>query len=337
MPAVQLSRCFLGVGFCVIPSTALAQAGSGRVGAVQAFDHATELMAQGKIAEACPVFAASLKLDPQIGAALHLADCYAKNGQLATAWSSFKDAEEMARVRADERATFAHDQAAQLEPRLSRLTINALGSLPAGLEVRVDGVVLPTALLGTATPVDPGRHVVESSAPGCKPWSSTVQVEGEAQRASVVLPTLEKLQSSSAVSNEGGPAMVDAGVSSPDAGGASLRTLGWVGIGAGAIGLGVGTAFLIQKDRTVTERDNICPGYHDCSQDQAADIRARTSTASGQLTISTVGFIAGGLLAAGGVVSLVLGFKHQPSRDKTALVAPLINSDTLGMAGWMRW
>ncbi len=341
----------MGVGCWLVSSGALAQSGSGRASAVQAFDHASELMSQGKIAEACPLFAASFKLDPQLGAALHLADCHAKNGQLASAWSTFKDAEEMARARGDDRAAFAHDQLAQLQPRLNRLTISAPSSPPPGLEVRVDGVVLPAALWGTGTPVDPGRHVVELRAPGYMPWSSTLQVVGEAQRVSVVGPMLQKAQPGTAAAAAGptapsdgttsalagGPITTDAGVSSRSPGSTNLQLFGWVGVGAGVAGLGLGTLFLIKKNATVEERDKICPGYRECTLDQASDIRTHTNDASRQLTMSAIGFAAGGLLAAGGVMALVLSSKQRSSADQAAFVAPVVGPGTLGLSGAMKW
>ena len=102
---------------------AFAQDATSRATAVQLFDEGDRLMAAGKFAQACPKYAASNKLDPQLGALLHLADCYAKNGQVASAWTSFRDAAEIAQQRDDGRAAFATEQANLLEPRLSRLTL----------------------------------------------------------------------------------------------------------------------------------------------------------------------------------------------------------------------
>src|SRR5690349_1100855 len=104
-------------------SVASAQDPAAKASAVQLFDEADKLMATGNISAACPKYAASMKLDPQLGALLHLADCYARNGQVASAWGAFREAEEMARNRGDDRANLAREQAAALEPRLSRLTV----------------------------------------------------------------------------------------------------------------------------------------------------------------------------------------------------------------------
>src|SRR6187399_829900 len=56
------------------------------------FLEAKKLAAAGKLAEACPKFAESNRLDRGAGTLIHLADCYEKNGQSASAWATFKDA-----------------------------------------------------------------------------------------------------------------------------------------------------------------------------------------------------------------------------------------------------
>ncbi len=159
---------------------AAAQDPAARAQAVQLFDAADKLMHDGQISAACPKYAASMKLDPQLGALLHLADCYAKNGQVASAWGSFREAEEMARMKNDDRASYAKEQAAQLEPRLSHLTVLVPDSANLqGLEVRVDGSPISSGAWSLPSPVDRGPHNVEARAPGHQPWSSTVKVTGD--------------------------------------------------------------------------------------------------------------------------------------------------------------
>src|SRR5689334_5913935 len=61
------------------------------------FRQGKELMGKGQIAEACAAFDASQKLDPTIATLLNQAACREKNGQLATAWGLFLEAERQTR------------------------------------------------------------------------------------------------------------------------------------------------------------------------------------------------------------------------------------------------
>jgi formylglycine-generating enzyme required for sulfatase activity len=66
------------------------------------FREAKDLVTGGKTAEACPKFAESQRLDPQIGTLLYLATCHSQEGKSATAWAEF--------LQAADQAARAHDE-----------------------------------------------------------------------------------------------------------------------------------------------------------------------------------------------------------------------------------
>ena len=169
------------------------QDASGRALAVELFDQAEELFKQDQLALACPKYAESYRLDPQLGVLIYLGECYEKNGQLASAWATFREAEEVARVRGDARVRRARERIDALQPRLSRLTVKVPDtSRLRGLSILRDGAPLVDAAWGVATPIDPGTHVIEVTAPGHRSWRNELSVPAEKSALVVDVPLLEE-------------------------------------------------------------------------------------------------------------------------------------------------
>jgi hypothetical protein len=149
-------------------------------------------MAEGKFAEACPKFAESYRLDPATGTLLNLASCHEGEHKVATAWLEFTEAVASAkRDHRDDRVKFAEEHLAAIEPKLSRLSVTVASDADiAELKVQVDGVVVLAAARGIPTPVDPGEHVIEATAPGRKSWSQRIKVGEQAQSLTVTVPLL---------------------------------------------------------------------------------------------------------------------------------------------------
>lgn len=336
-PATWLGTMAAGV-VSLAAAPAAAQDPAARAQAVQLFDAADKLMHDGQVSAACPKYAASMKLDPQLGALLHLADCYAKNGQVASAWGSFREAEEMARMKNDERASFAKDQAAALEPRLSHLTVVVPDSANLqGLEVRVDGSPLTSGAWSLPSPVDRGPHSVEARAPGHQPWSSSVTVSRDAQEVRVEIPVLGESAAPALAATTpppregGGPVEVRL-----DDSGSPIRTLGWVGIGVGAASLGLGAVFLVQRDSKLEQRNNVCPSRIGCTEGEKAQLVSLTSDARSAQTIATAGFAIGGGLVVAGIIA-VIAAPGPRAHTESAWLVPAVAPHVLGLAGGTTW
>lgn len=157
------------------------------------FDEGRTLLEAGKIEPACAKFAASEKLDPASGTLLNLGDCYEKLGRTATAWITFRDAEVEAHRTADERReAAASTRALALEPRLSRVVIQAPPNVDT-VVVKLDDVALPPGSLGQRVPVDPGTHHVHVDASGYESWEGTLDVPARASVRTLAIPALAKI------------------------------------------------------------------------------------------------------------------------------------------------
>jgi hypothetical protein len=148
------------------------------------FSEGRKLMDQGNVAAACTKFEESNKADPAAGTQLNLAMCWEKLGKTASAWSMYMQvASAMTSSGRNDRAQFAQSHAAALLPTLSKLAITA----PVGSSIRVDGVAWSAALTGIATPVDPGRHTIDASAPNKPAFHRVVDVPANAATMTVAV------------------------------------------------------------------------------------------------------------------------------------------------------
>jgi hypothetical protein len=270
--------------------TARAQDNSAAVEAL--FAEGKKLVAEGKLADACPKFLASYNLENRSGTLLNLADCYEKTGKLATAWARFLEAKALAtRAAQADRAELASQRAAALEPRLSKLTIN-VATPPAGLVVSRDGVVLAAAVYGVAVPVDGGKHTLTASAPGKTSWTQEVDVGETGDQKSFDVPHLP---------DAAGPA---GATLDEEKHGVSTRTIAGIvvaGVGVVSVGLGSYFGFAAIGKKNDSNSNGNC-GFDGQPNDCTAQGVSLRSTAVTDATISTVLIIGGAAAAAGGVV-----------------------------------
>lgn len=159
------------------------------------FRQGRDLMAAGKIAEACTAFAESQKLEPAVTTLLNLAGCREKNNQLASAWGFFLDAERQTRsagATTEQLHSIAQDRAQKLEGRLSTLTIQVpADSRVGGLELSRNGEVVDGATFNKALPIDGGTYTIAARAPGNEDWTTTVTVGVEHDAKTVAVPKLK--------------------------------------------------------------------------------------------------------------------------------------------------
>ncbi len=202
-----------------------------------------------------------------------------------------------ARVEAERHATL-------LGERIPSIVVKVDG-LPRGqdLHVSVDGVALPPAAALLPIRVNPGRHRLVASSDVTHDASKDVELS-EHQNITVALSLKARPASETTVA-----------ATSPESSGSTLRTVGMIGAGVGFAGLVVGTMFGLQASSKQDAAD--CPN-NVCRDDAAAStLRAANDAA----TISTVAFIAGGVLTAGGATLWLLG-SSRSSKTATVRLTP---------------
>jgi hypothetical protein len=285
-------------------STARAQDNSAAVEAL--FSEGKKLMAEGKVADACPKFLASYTLEHRVGTLLNLADCYEKNKQFASAWARFVEAKTLAsRNNQTERANYAAQHAAAIESRRSTLSI-VVDHPPPGLVVKRDGVVVDAAVYGVLVPIDGGAHTIESSASGKISKTETVTVGAEGDKKTYAVP-----------------ALVDAPKVAPDlpppdirSRGMSTRAIAGLAIaGGGVLAAGVGAFFGATALSKKSDSSPYCNvgGVKDDCYGQGVSLR---SDAVSDATLSSVLVGVGAAAVVGGVVLWLTA----PSANMTATV-----------------
>ncbi|MFT3769466.1 MAG: hypothetical protein QM820_28850 [Minicystis sp.] len=277
------------------------------------FRDAKKLMARGKVPEACEKFASSYKIDAAGGTLINLAMCHEIEGRTAAAWAEFNEALSVARKQGRvDRQKAANEHIAALEKRLSRLTITvpATGA-PAGLEVKIDGIVVAREALGTAIPVDPGDHLVTATATEKRPFETKISMK-EGQRQDLPLPAFEV-----AAAPPPPP---------PEPSGRWKLPVGIAALGAGAVLLGVGTYFGVRAVSSGGKVSEQCPQKMCTPEGLAAlaDGRSAASVANGTL-------IAGGAAAVAGTVLVIVGALSAPApeapRAARLQITPVIGPD----------
>lgn len=293
------------------------------------FDHAKELMTQGRLAEACPKLEESQRLDPKSGTLINLAACYEQAGRLASAWTKYLEAATAAKVAGNpEREAVARDRARALAPRVSKLVLVVAPGLKglAGLQITRDGVIVGEPGWGVALPSDSGEHHVVAKAPGHEPFEAKVTVEGEGKTATVVVPELVALPPA-----PGTPGTRDARGTEPTRS-TARRGLGGARIAAliagsvGVVGVGVGTAFGLASKAKHDEAEQYCTGA------ACTDPRGVTAGDAAQTNgnISTAFMVVGGI----GLASAVTLWLTAPPRTSESPSAQLgLGVGTLQMKG----
>jgi hypothetical protein len=198
----------------------------------------------------------------------------------------------------------ARAAATSLISRIPRLTIRVSGAPPEKANVTLDGKPVPVEFIGKAIAVDPGQHIVSHRAEGMQLASVSVLLKERAdEKLTLNLVAEAREPVVTAAPAEAAPPSPPPVKPTPSEPAASwtAQLPGYAMLGLGAVGLVAGSvtgAMTLSQASSVTEdcTGNVCPSYLADEADAARSLG----------TISTVSFVVGAALVAGGGVWLAL-------------------------------
>jgi hypothetical protein len=271
------------------------------------FDRALALQTAGDWAGALALLkeVAAVRATPQVR--FNIALCEENLGRLVAALGDYELAAADARTeKAEKVAVEVSARLEALRQRIPRVVVER-GRGADTATVRLDGIPLGDAVIGTPMPADPGPHTVEASAPGFSSFKRTLRlVEGRTETLRLDLEPLPRDEPPPPVRRE----------APPSSGG---RTAGFVVGGIGLASLGAAGVLFYLRSNAIDDLDRVCgPDRQSCPEG------SRDRIDEGQLytTLGNVGLVAGAAGAGLGLVLIFASGDGQPARASLTPTAP---------------
>lgn len=289
-------RWLLCALFVVGPTWAQGLGPNAPPGASQRYEIAKRHYRKGEFEKAAREFKAALAMHPSAKLAFNWARSAERAEKIADAIEAYRRYLELAPTAKD------RGQVEKLIPVLEeRLRDSypevAIITRPSGAQIFVDGAKEP---LGAATPTTvrlrPGAHTLRFVATGHEALDRSLQVK-PGTPASVeadLKPTAVKAE-------------VKPPPPPPKSGVSALDIAGWSAVGLGAVGLGLGVFYMLETSSIAD----------DAAGKTGDDRQALKDDFESAQTLTVLGYAAGGVLLATGVVLLVL-----PESDEGVSFAP---------------
>lgn len=267
---------------------------------------------------------------------LGLARAQAANGKLVAAQENYNRIIREGAPPGSPQAFVQAVESAQKEvdavsARIAHVTLTVTGTDGVDPAVTLDGQPVPVAALGVQRPVDPGAHVVKATAQGYKPGETSFTV-GDAGQATATI-ALEKDPNAAVASVA--PAPVGGGTTEPpkepqEDKGRPYRIAGYAALGVGAAGVVVGSVFGVMALSSHGSLSDDCQNGT-CPSSKSDDVSSYHTKG----TVSTVGFIVGGVgLAAGAALILLAPKAHTEVQiGKSTYITPVFGPTNAGIVG----
>ncbi len=219
--------------------------------------------------------------------------------------------------------------------RIPKITIAIEGEMTESTAVTIDDVTVPNALIGLERLIDPGQHKIQAKR-GAEIATESLQIAerdnkhvvlrfnaGSSPAVGAMAPTPPMNDGSAPNQPQQAPASSYAAQPVPVAisdRNHDMRFAGWTGVGIGAVGLTLGTitGIYVAAKHGYLDDPSRCPTKSTCDPAYQSDV----STYNTMRTVSTVGFVVGGIGAAAGVTLLLTTSKPESKGQVSLKVSP---------------
>jgi hypothetical protein len=206
----------------------------------------------------------------------------------------------------------AHNEVEGVRRRVPRLKLTLVGVAQneETPQVTIDDRPTPAALLGVERPINPGMHRIAVRVGGQVRTSRELSLlETESYQVELDVSPAKPAPPKSVVFTEPSGAAVETPSAAPAN---TMRTLGYVGIGVGVLGLGIGTYTGLVALHHKSNLDSACQPK--CPQSSSDDLDGFRSNR----TVSWISYGVGIAAGATGVLLLTLG---KPAHEHVAIRA----------------
>jgi tetratricopeptide (TPR) repeat protein len=347
-----VSGCAVALSLTILSGAAYGQTDEQRAGARSLATEGAAAFNDARYKEAVDLFTKAESLMHAPPHLLYLARAHAKLGQFVKAREAYlRVTKEQLAPNAPqafrEAQTTAQKELNAINPKIGSLEIKVEGAEAAkDLSVKIDGNPIAAVLVGVPQPIDPGEHRVEASATGFRAQPQTVRL-GDGEKASTVLKLEVDPNAAPMAAAGAAPAAAPGAATAPGApvkdtsvsmdstsSGSGMKIGAYAALGVGAVGLGLGTVFLLKAGSKRSDADALC-NLPDggCPLDKKSEVEQLDADAKSAGTISVVGFAVGGVGIAAGVVMLIMSGKSESSTAARPSVYPWVSGNSAGFAG----
>jgi hypothetical protein len=299
-----------------------------------------EAMKARDFQKACPLIEKSIQVAPAMAAQFRLAECLEKLGRTASAWRHYREVLAAATAAGKtERATFARDRIAALEPKLTRIRLvvpDEVAKLER-FEIEKNGEKVPADQWNVEIPVDPGEQRVSARAAGHEPWSIRLEVKREGETATLSVPLLRASTQAGLAPIEGDPQrgsepVAPAKPSSREETITVVTAQGIAGIVIGSVGvvvMGIGGGVGLTAKSNYGESAPLCNAANECG---IAGVLIRED-ARKLGNAGTAVFAVGGALTAAGIIVAATAPWKRPKSSTRLILAPSTSGGFLTIEG----